>query len=218
MTGQPQFGEPGWKPTMVTAPVEAAPISPHFRQAAAQAVSEAQAPDQGTDAGDSVRAMQDAAVRAAMSDYERRLHEMMDAAEKQNAAWAEQFAAMQRQLATVQAQAGPPTAALLSQSLAQRVKSIAIAHPDLGMSHFAGVISQTESLADEVKAVAAGEGDQRRVEQLAAGVEQWFTRVHRRASGKFLEGADAALEEAERIVEELPKIVPVAGTLLAAVV
>lgn len=209
---EPQFGQPGWKPVMVTAPAGSPP--PAYQAAAAQSVEQVQAPDQGTDAGATLQSMQDAAVRAAMSDYEKKLKDMMAAAEAQNAAWAQQFEAMSRQLASVQAQAGPPVAALLAQSLAQRVKSIAIANPDLGMSHFAGIISQSESLADEVKALAGGEGDERRVEQLASGVEQWFTRVHPRLSNKALEGMHAALDEAERIVEELPKIIPVAGTVL----
>jgi hypothetical protein len=202
----PKFGEPGWAP-----PAD----GPAFRAAAAQAVGQVQQPDQGTDAAESIDAIRSQAVRAAMSDYEAKLTAMMDQAEAQNAAWAKQFDLMQRQLATVQQQAGPPVAGLLANSLAQRVKSIAIANPDLGMKHFAGIISQTESLADEVKQFASGAGDQDRIERLAAGVEQWFTRVHKRTSGKFLEGADSALDEAERIVEELPNLIPVAGTALA---
>src|ERR1700677_4361985 len=115
--------------------------------------SPALTPDQGVDAGESVEAMQQAAVRAAMSDYEKQLKDMMAAAEAQNAQWAKQFSLMQRQRATVQAQAGPTVSALLAQSLPQRVKSIAIANPDLGMAHFSGIIGQTETLADEVKAL-----------------------------------------------------------------
>jgi hypothetical protein len=194
MSDEAKFGEPG------------------YQAAAAEAVSAAVTPDQGVDAGESVEAMQQAAVRAAMSDYEKQLKDMMAAAEAQNAQWAKQFSLMQRQLATVQAQAGPPVSALLAQSLAQRVKSIAIANPDLGMAHFSGIIGQTETLADEVKALAGGDDSASAdtVERLAHSVETWFTRTHARISGKVLEGAGAALDEAERLVDELPNLVPVA--------
>jgi hypothetical protein len=190
---------------------------PRYQSAAAQAVGQVQATDQGTDAGESVQAMQEQAVRAAMSDYEAKLKAMMDAAESQAAQWAKQFDVMQRQLASVQAQAGPPTATLLAASLATRVDSIAKANPDLGAAHFAGVRSQAQSLADVVKDVAAGNGDPNRAEQLASGIASWFTRVHPRASSKVLEGAHAALDEAERIVEELPKLAPAAAAIASAV-
>jgi hypothetical protein len=192
----PAFGEPG------------------YQAAAAQAVSAAVQPDQGTDAGETVQQMQDAAVRAAMSDYEAKLAEMMAAADAQSAQFAKQFDLMQRQLATVRQQAGPPVAGLLADSLATRVKSIMIANPDLGAAHFSGVVGQAEVLAEEVKALAAGNGDAARVEQLANGIATWFTRAHPRISGKVLEGMHAALDEAERIVEELPNLVPVAAALV----
>jgi hypothetical protein len=201
----PEFGTPGYQPPE------------GYRSAAAQAVGSVQAPDQGTDAGESVQQMQDQAVRAAMSDYEAKLKAMMDAAESQNAAWQKQFGLMQRQLATVQQQAGPPVATLLAASLAQRVDSIAKSNPDLGAAHFSGVLSQAQTLASEVKDLAAGNGDEARVEQLANGIMSWFTRVHPKSSGKFLEGAHAALDEAERIVEELPKLLPVASAIASAV-
>jgi hypothetical protein len=190
---------------------------PAYKAAAAAAVGEVQQPDQGTDAAESVEAMQAAAVRAAMSDYEAKLNAMMAQAEQQNAQWAKQFDLMSRQLATVRQQAGPPVAGLLANSLAQRVQSIAVAHPDLGAAHFSGVLGQAQTLADEVKDVAAGNGSADRVEQLAHGIASWFTRVHPRISGKVLEGAGAALDEAERIVEELPNLVPAAAALVKAV-
>lgn len=193
------------------------PTDPKYKDAAAQAVGDVVQPDQPTDAGETVQAMQDQAVRAAMSDYEAKLKQMMDAADAQSEQFAKQFDLMQRQLATVRQQAGPPVAGLLANSLAQRVKSIAIANPNLGAAHFAGVLSQAESLADEVEAVAAGSGDTGRVEQLAHGIESWFTRAHPRLSGAVLEGAHAALDECERIVEELPNLVPVAAALVKAI-
>lgn len=188
-----------------------APASPDGPQY--QAVGAVQAPDQGTDAGENIKAMQDQAVRAAMSDYEAKLSAMIAQSEQQNAEWAKQFGMMQRQLATVQQQAGPPVATLLATSLAGRVASIARANPDLGAAHFSGVLSQAQTLADEVKDLAAGNGDENRVEQLAGGIVSWFTRVHPRTSGKVLEGSHAALDEAERIVEELPKLAPVAAAI-----
>lgn len=193
------------------------PSDPAYKAAAAQAVGAAVQPDQGTDAGESMQAMQDAAVRAAMSDYEQKLKDMMAAAEAQAAQFQQQFDLMSRQLATVRQQAGPPVAGLLADSLAQRVQSIAIANPDLGGTHFAGVLSQAQALADEVRDIAGGSGDVHRAEQLAGGITAWFTRAHPRISGKFLEGAHAALDEAERIVEELPSLVPAAAAIMKAV-
>jgi hypothetical protein len=193
------------------------PDDPRYRAAAAQAVGAVQGADQGTDAGDNIRAMQEQAVRAAMSDYEGKLARMIAESERQNAQWAEQFGLMQRQLATVRQQAGPPVATLLADSLAVRVDSIAKAHPDLGAAHFAGVLSQAQSLAAEVKEVAAGNETEDRAQQLIGGITTWFTRVHPRASGKFLEGMHAALDEAERIAEELPKLVPAITAIASAV-
>jgi hypothetical protein len=204
----PQFGQPGWSPD---------PADPGYKAAAAQAVGDVVQPEQSTDAAQSVQAMQDQAVRAAMSDYEAKLKAMMDAAEQQSQQFSAQFDLMQRQLATVRQQAGPPVAGLLANSLATRVQSIAIANPDLGAAHFSGVLGQAQTLAEEVGAVAAGNGDAHRVEQLANGIGAWFTRVHPKASGKFLEGAAAALDEAERIVDELPNLVPAVAAIAKAV-
>lgn len=186
---------------------------PTFTPAEATAAVGQVQSDPGTDAGPTVEQIQAQAVRAAMSDYESKLAAMMKAADEQAASFSRQFDLMNRQLATVREQAGPPVAGLLANSLATRVQSIAIAHPDLGALHFAGVIGQAQQLADEVKAVAAGSGDTARAEQLAHGVAAWFTRAHPRLSGKFLEGAHAALDEAERIVEELPRLVPAAAAI-----
>jgi hypothetical protein len=206
----PAFGTPGYQPPETG--------DPRYQAAAARAVGAVQAPDQGTDAGESVQAMQDQAVRAAMSDYEAKLKKMMAAAEQQNAAWSKQFDLMQRQLATVQQQAGPPVASLLAASLATRVDSIAKSNPDLGAAHFIGVLSQAQSLASEVSDLSGGSGgDAGRAEQLANGIIAWFERVHPKSSGKFLEGAHAAIDEAERIVEELPKLVPAAVAIASAV-
>lgn len=190
---------------------------PRYAAQAAQAVGAVQNSDQGTDAGVSVEEMQAQAVRAAMTDYEQRLKDMMAAAESQSAAWAKQFDAMQRQLASVRAQAGPPVATLLADSVATRLDSIAKANPDLGAQHFAGVVSQAQLLAEEVKAVAGGGGDLGRAEQLVHAVDAWFHRVHPRASGKVLEGAHAAVDELERILDELPALAGAAAAVVQAV-
>jgi hypothetical protein len=210
----PKFGEPGWQPTMTPPPAG----SPHYQAAAASAVGQAVTPDLGVDAGESIEQIKEQAVRAALSDFEAQLNDTLKRSQAAFSSQQDQIDMLTRQLSTVRQQAGPPVAGLLADSLATRVKSIAIANPDLGAKHFAGIISQTESLADEVKGLAAGDDSATsdRVEQLASSVYQWFTRVHMRTSGKFLEGAGAALDEAERLVEELPNLAPVAGALARA--
>lgn len=187
--------------------------SEDYKAAAEQAVSDVVQPDQNVDADESIEAMKAAAVQAAMSDYEKKLKDMMAAAEAQSEQFAKQFSMMSRQLATVRQQAGPPVAGLLATSLATRVQNIAIANPDLGAAHFSGVLGQAQTLAEEVSDVAAGKGDVHRAEQLANGIAAWFTRAHPRISSKALEGMHAALDEAERIVEELPNLVPMAAAI-----
>jgi len=186
---------------------------------AAQAVGQVQS-DPGTDAAPTVEQMAEALAsqkfQAAISGFESQLDAVLKAAEQQRAALQTQLETMQRQLTSVRAQAGPPDAVNLAKSLATRVASIASANPDLGAAHFAGVISQAGSLADEVQQVAEGSGSASRVEQLASGVASFFSRIHPRASGKVLEGAHAALDEAERIVEELGKLAPEAAPVAAA--
>lgn len=192
-------------------PAHAAPPAgdPAYRQLAQQAVDEVQQPDQGTDAGQSIEEIKAAAVRAALGEFEQRLAAQMETAQaafSQQAALIEQ---LQRQVASVRATAGPPLATLLAASLSQRVKSIASANPDLPPGHFAGVISQGESLEAEVRAIADGNGDAARAGQIASGVAAWFTRAHPRISNKVLEGSRAVLDEAERLLDELPELAPV---------
>lgn len=189
------------------------PVDPGYAAQAADAVSQVQAPGQPVDAGASIEEIVGARVRAALSGFEQDLAAHMKAAEDAFQANQQTIDALTRQLATVRAQAGPPVASLLADSLAQRVQSIAIANPDLGAAHFAGVISQTQSLAEAVKAVGDGSGDPGEVERIAHGVAAWFTRVHPRTSGKVLEGMHAALDEAERLVEELPQLAPAAAAI-----
>lgn len=193
------------------------PTGPTFTPAqAAEAVGQVQQPDQGVDAGAANDEMIAQAVRAAMSDFEKQLADVMARSQAAFSQQQDTIDSLSRQLVSVRQQAGPPVAGLLADSLATRVQSIANANPDLGALHFAGVVSQAANLADEVKAVAGGSGDMGRAEQLAGGIVNWFQRAHPKISGKFLEGMHAAVDEAERLVEELPKLAPVAGAIVKA--
>lgn len=163
----------------------------------------------------------DQKIRSTLGEYEKQLADFMAKAEAgfaaQQQAMDAQRAQLQGQIAAVRAQAGPPEAITLSASLAQRVKTIAAAHPDLGALHFAGVIDQAQRLDDAVKAAAEGTGPVAEAERLANGVITWFTRSHPRVTSRVLELGGAALEEAERIIEKLPELAPVAEAIAAAV-
>lgn len=194
--------------------------SPEYRQAAEQAARQVQE-DPGTDAGQSVEQMADQMaqqkVRAAMSDFEQHLADILD---RSRAAFDDQQAQIDhltRQLQQVRQQAGPPDAVNLARSLATRVQSLAIAHPDLGQVHFAGVLSQAGQLADMVQAIADGKesatGD---AERTAGNIARWFTRTHPRLSSRVIEGWHEAVSEAERIIDALPELVPVAAAVARA--
>jgi hypothetical protein len=167
------------------------------------------------------RKLADEKIRSTLGEYEKQLADMMAKAEtafaQQQAQLDAQRAQLAGQIAAVRAQAGPPEAITLAAALAQRVKSIAAANPDIHPAHFLGVLGQAERLNDAVQAAHAGEGTVAEVERLANGVVQWFTRSHPRASSKFLEGAHEVLSEAERIVEALPELAPAAEAIAAAV-
>lgn len=205
--GQPPAGPP--------------PIPPEYQAQAAQAVGDVQ-DNPGVDAGDILEQMKQGAVRAALGQFEQELAAMMAKAkanaESQTSALQAQVEALTRQLASVRAQAGPPEALQLANSLATRAHSIAIANPDLGAAHFAGVVSQAQSLADQVKAISEGtSADVTAATNTAHGIAAWFARVHPRTSQKVLEGSHAAMDELERIAELLPDLAPVATTLVKAV-
>jgi hypothetical protein len=207
MSDSPAPGAPGQPPV----------VDPVYAAQAAQAVEQVQGGDQSTDAGASIEEIVAARVRAALSGFEQDLAAHMKAAEDAFASNQSVIDSLTRQLATVRAQAGPPVGTLLANSLAQRVQAIASANPDLPAGHFAGVISQAQSLAEATQAVANGNGNPDEVERLANGIGAWFSRVHPRASGKVLEGMHAALDEAERIIEEIPKLAPAAAAIAGAV-
>jgi hypothetical protein len=160
-------------------------------------------------------------VNSALSDFEQRLAKMMADAEKgfaqQQATLDAQRAQLAGQIAAVRQQTGPPAAVVLAESLAQRVQSIASANPDIHPAHFLGVTGQASRLNDAVGAAATGDGPVADAERLANGVISWFTRSHPRASSKFLEGAHEAVSEAERILESLGELAPVAEAIAAAV-
>jgi hypothetical protein len=160
-------------------------------------------------------------IPAMLSDFEKKLAQMMADAEKgfaaQQATLDAQRAQLAGQIAAVRQQTGPPQAVVLAESLAQRVKSIAAANPDIHPVHFVGVTGQADRLNDAVKAAADGSGAVAEAERLANAVTQWFTRSHPRASSKFLEGAHEALSEAERILEALPELAPAAEAIASAV-
>lgn len=163
----------------------------------------------------------DAKIRSTLGEYEKQLADMMAKAEAAFAQQQQQLDAQRTQLAgqiaAVKAQTGPPAAIVLAESLATRVKSIAAANPDIHPLHFTGVTQQADRLNEAVKAAADGSGAVAEAERLAHAVTQWFTRSHPRASSKFLEGAHEALSEAERILEALPELAPVAEAIAAAV-
>lgn len=163
----------------------------------------------------------DAKLQSTLGEWEKQLADVMARAEQgfaqQQATLDAQRAQLAGQIAAVRAQVGPPQALVLAESLATRVQSIAAANPDIHPVHFAGVTDQAARLLDAVKAAHSGDGPVAEAERLANAVTTWFTRSHPRASSKFLEGAHAALDEAERIIEALPELVPVAEAIAAAV-
>jgi hypothetical protein len=128
-----------------------------------------------------------------------------------------QIAQLQAQLSAVRQQAGPPEVLLLAKAIAERVASVAAAHPDLGALHFAGVKDQASRLSEAVSAAVDGKGPVADAERLANSIGTWFTRTHPRTSGKFLEGSHSVLDEAERIIEGLGELAPVAAAIASAV-
>lgn len=163
----------------------------------------------------------DAKLRSTLGDFEKQLADVMAKAEQsfaqQQAQLDAQRAQLAGQIAAVRAQAGPPAAVTLAASLAQRVQTIAASNPDISPLHFAGVTDQANRLNDAVQAAAKGDGTTAEVERLANAVVTWFTRSHPRVSSKPLEMSHAVLDEAERIIEALPELAPVAEAIAAAV-
>lgn len=175
----------------------------------------------GQSVDDMAQQLADAKIRSTLGEYEKQLADMMAKAEtafaQQQAQLDAQRAQLAGQIAAVKQQTGPPAAVVLSASLAQRVASIAAAHPDIRPAHFVGVVGQAQRLDEAVAAAAKGEGPVAEAERLANGVITWFERSHPRTSSKFLEGAHEVVSEAERIIEALPELAPVAEAIASAV-
>jgi hypothetical protein len=198
----PGFGQPGYDPTAGQTDVAGTGT-------AEQSVDEM------------AQALADAKIRSTLSQYEAELNDMMAKASssfaQQQAQLDAQRAQLAGQIAAVRQQTGPPAAVLLSASLAQRVKTIADSNPDISRLHFAGVVDQANRLSDAVNAAANGQGPAADAERLANSVVTWFTRSHPRVSSKVLEMSHAVLDEAERIIEALPELVPAVAAVASAV-
>lgn len=178
-----------------------------YGQAAAAASDEVVDPTSGgTDAGETIEQIRQQIQRDVLLPMETQIQAMMDAAKEQQAALVAQIQAQQAQMATLQArltatqaQVGPPAATLYAASVAQRVRSIAAANPDLGGAHFAQVIAAADAIADKGKDVAKGAAEPAELEKLAAPVEKFFARSR-------VEGAGTVVAELAHMAEELAKL------------
>lgn len=191
---------PGWGP----APGQPAQDTTAYQAAANQAVGQVQA-DPGTDAGETIEQIKQAAVRAALTDFERQLQATLADAQAQRDDLKAQIDVLMRQVQSVRAQAGPPLHHLLADAIATRLASIAAANPDLGNQHFAGVADQAGRLNDAVKGLDEG-GTVAEARRLGAAVTTWLYRAHPRVSTKRLEGSDILADELERLDEELAQL------------
>jgi hypothetical protein len=192
-------------------------IPEDYKQQAAEAVGSVQA-NSAADAAESIEEIQARAVRAAMSEFEQQLADQMKRAQDAFTQQQQMIESLTRQLASVRAQAGPPEAQLLAASVATRLHSIAIANPDLGAPHFAGVVGQGQQLKDAVDAISAAKDDAPTVadaQHLVNSIGTWFARTHPRASNKVLEGSHVLMDELERITDLLPDLAPALSAVKA---
>lgn len=212
MTDQPQ--DPGQFPSPEQYRQAAATsgVQVPYDQAAAVAAGQVVDTDtsQGTDAGATMEQIRQQVQREVLLPMETKIQEMMDAAKAQQATLLAQIEAQQAQmlqlqnrLTATQAQVGPPSATVYAASVAQRVRSIAAANPDLGGQHFAQVISWADAIADKGKEVAKGAAEPGELEKLAAPVEKFFSRSR-------VEGAGTVVAEIAHMAEELAKLAAVA--------
>ena len=155
--------------------------SAEYQAAAAQAVGDVVQPGQlqdvgAGDAGPSLAQMQQDHA-AALSDFEHRLAQMLDQAERDRAAHAAQIAELQRQVAAAGAAPGgvPPVQAYAA-SIAQRVRSLQAMHPTADMS-------AAKDAADKLAAAAAEGAGAGQLAVLAAPVARAFTSVHGNLEG-----------------------------------
>jgi hypothetical protein len=125
----------------------------------------------------------------------------MKAAQAQQDQLMAQIAQLQGQLSATQAKVGPPSFKLYADSVAQRVRSIATANPNLGANHFVPVIDAADQLAAAAKDVAAGKADPGELARLSAPVERFFAR-----HPSFIEGGGTLVSELGHLADEAAKI------------
>ena len=199
MTDTPQ--EPGEFPAPADyiAAAQAAGQVP-FEAAAAQAASEV-VQDGGPDAGAFVEQVRAQVTREVLLPMETQINAMMKAAQDQQDALLKQITALQGQLSATQAKVGPPAFRLYADSVAQRVRSLAAANPNLGRDHFAPVIEKADELAAAARDVAGGKAGADVLEKLASPIERFFTR-----HPSFIEGGGTLVAELGHLADEAAKI------------
>jgi hypothetical protein len=194
-----------------------APVDdPTYQQQAAEAVGSIQA-DGAADASESVEEMAQRLasqqIRQAMSEYEQRLGDLLEASKKQFDNQSQQLQLLQQQLAATRLQAGPPMAVTLANSVQQRLATIASTNPDRGPGHWAGVVDQGNRLADAIKEAAGSDSPGTAINEaalLSHGIAQFLTRVTKQVSGKPVEGSDVLLDELERLADAVHELEPAA--------
>lgn len=172
-----------------------------YEQAAAAAVGAVIDPAAAggeADAGATIEQIRQQVTREVLLPMETRIEEMMAAARAQQDAMSKQVAQLQAQLAGTQAQVGPPAYQLYAAAVAQRVKSLAAAHP---ATDLASVSAAAARLADVAQDVAAGKADPGDLASAAVPVELHFLRV-----APHLEGASTVVAELAHLADEAAKI------------
>lgn len=138
----------------------------------------------------------------------------MDTLMEQLRLQSEAIAAMQAQLSTVQKQqadaqaaTGGPMVVRYAEGAADKLRALAVAHPDVPQGHFSGVIGAAESLVTSAKTLA-GSGEQAAQSDISAGVnfiERFLTRTHWKSSGKFIDFG-AIADDVATVAEEALKL------------
>jgi hypothetical protein len=202
MSDQPQ--DPGF-PSPADYQAATAGQGVPYAAAAAQAAGQVVDPEaigEGADAGPVIERIRQQVTRDVLLPMETKIQAMMDAAQAQQDQLRGQIEALQGQLQATRAQVGPPAATLYATSVAQRVRSVAAANPDLGQAHFAPAVAAADKLAAVSADVTAGKAEVSDLAAAAAPVQQWFTTRR----GRFVEGADTVLAELGHLAEETAKL------------
>jgi hypothetical protein len=156
------------------APGQAPPVSQAEAQAAAAgqlAAAAEQGP--GVDAGESLEQMQQR-QREVLLPMEEQIQGMMAAFKEQQDTMAAQIAALQAQLATAQAAAGPPAVEQYAGGVATLVKAHADANPDLPRDVFAPALAAAAKLKEAATAAVTSR-DTGDLQQIAGDVRKWAT-------------------------------------------